>query len=1216
MSRFLPPGNAFPFNSQDGAFAEGPTERLEQIGSAMNVKDASTLGRIPSPVTRAYLFYANLFLRSLGDAEDRDEGHALASKGRQTLQAKARRTLRGLLATFALRDVLDLDIRLRSIRLSENATDTIRSVLVPALQATPGGTDQWNPVRFYTIWNDGTEEVLAGRSPLTGIYPAATPPKRLSGLYWYDHAAPNAPVQWYDPTSEMLDPEGAIKISPETRERMRVLMKAWLEYAISNVGRSKLKTSGMEDRDAEALLDELIRWRDDLYSVAVPDDVEVDTRSIADDNTPAFPLLDIVVDASDKFLWSDLPIHDGRLLVTHEQLRSENVRVYGRYFGGSSLFKNEETQRNRGAEHYDTIIQSLPREGENLGQALGLGSEAIPVPFLNVDNLFTPNLTILTTYDPEHEERGGLSAEWKGLEIQTNNIVEYCLLPFDPKILEIIDAETLLASAEANLSRDGQNYIVRLRFGETTITKQYSATGDGAYCIDQAIGRDQFDLRLFPNYDVSAVRHLITASDDGAGSSDDVYYARLRLSPHWDFRDVHPFAKDAEGAVRMRITDNSVEVGDEIERGGSVRSTGAAMFYSMSTQPDGFHVPDRGFCLLDLKDPRKPGQDATEWAVGIDFGTSNTCLAVRNASDEAAEPEILQLPVLTTTLLERPNYNAQFGHVFEGASAALDFFYNFSGGDDALMSQLYFPTQILTQQEAVSPGGSFEVKNGLIYFDNISLADPTLLSLIRGFPQVQSDVAQRFNLKQDIKWDNRDWLKVFMLHLRKQVVLTAAKENRRITDIHFSYPKSFTYTFRNDFRDDLEMVWGDLVDTRPLPMTSESEAARDYVVEGYNQHIIFDVGGGTTDIIAFDGQAPIFQTSFRLAAGQMNDYVLASPDFRRLFVEAVKERAPRVLEGQISDNLLEKFQSGATSAKDKGVVLQLWLGLLQRISDVSEAGRSRLLERTLNHMRSQAEGANVVKGFFLTSTLLMGGLSYYTGQLLRVAADGGFDNEPFELSKVTLTLTGNGSRLYNVLGDAEYAFDDVMEQLFRAGAKIDNNDLRLDFEGLYDYNGTPAPKVTVALGLLRSQDGDEMEDIPTANVAAEAGYPMSEGETSFDTSLVELYQSVLNRDTRFEPPRTAPPNLTKFFDVLGEAMPYGKNGQFPVVPGVAEHWTNDLKGPMYTHAVPDIKNRGYANAQLAEGFEKMPENERPALEPLFIAQLVGLIDAIREEYAA
>ena len=1214
MSRFLPPGGPFPPQPQNGDFTDGPPDLLEQIGSAMKVRRATTEGRIPSPVSRAYLFYANLFLRSLGDADDRQsdtDPDVAASKGRKELQNDARRTLRGLLATFALRDVLNLDIGFKSVRLSKQAADSINQVLVPALDATPGGQSLWNPVQFYTLRVNGTEEVLAGRSPLTGLYPSATPPSQLTGLYWYAQGEDGP--QWYDPTSRTLDEKGEFMIADRTLHRVRQYMRAWLDDVLPTLTQNALQKPGieMEQRDAQRFMEELQAWRDELGSVDIPAEVDVTSSPIATGGDTPLPFLSSTVQAPVHQIWGDLPMHKGRLIVTREEVRSETTRLYGRHFGSA---------------RYEDVLDRLPREGKNLGKQLGLGEDAIPVSYLYIDELFTSNLTLLTTYDADTEDRGGLSEEWTGLEVDFGGTTEYYLIPLDPKILEIMNPEELVRSLSAELAGDNQNYVVRLDFGGTTITKLYSTTGKGAHQVDARIDRDEFDLRLFPNYDLDAVRHLITGDSEQQSNPsredlvDDTYHARLRLSPSWDFRRTDPFRVDGN-QVRTSIQDDAVEIGDESERGGTAKSTGKAVFYTISETPDGFHVPKRGFCLLDLRDPRTSGVTTTDWSVGIDFGTSNTCVAYRDANDQAADPEILRLPVMTTTLLGKPNYNARFGHVFEGASAVLDFFYNYTGDDDDLMSQPYFPTQLLTQQQTVESDDIFDIKNGLIYFDNIGLAEPALLSLIEGFPQIQEEVPQRFSLKQDIKWEKTDWLRVFMHHLRKQIVLTAAARNARVQDLHFSYPKSFDFQFRNRFEGDLDMVWGETTD-ESLTLASESEAARDHVVGGFNQHIIFDIGGGTTDIIGFHEKEPIFQTSFKLAAGQVNDYVLDAPTFRNKFIEAIEQRAKKkVIEGFKDTSVgggsevIEKFQKNASNTKEKGVVLQLWLGLLQRITDVDDSNDAKLLIRILNYLRTEADRQDAIQGFFLSNTLLLGGLAYYTGQLLDQAADGGFGNEAFSLSQVTLTLTGNGSRLYNMLTNAEYPFADVMKQLFRAGAGKKEEDLNVEFDGLFTHNDEPAPKVTVALGLLQNTRQGELRDVPVANVAAEEGFPTPDGETNFNTSLVDFYQSVVKKETTFDPPREVPPNLEGFLDALGDAMPFGKHGQFKVIPAAHRDWTEDLKEEVYTRAVPFIKNRGHDNAILAEDIEGVAEEDRPALEPLFIAQVVGMMEAIRQEYA-
>ena len=128
---------------------------------------------------------------------------------------------------------------------------------------------------------------------------------------------------------------------------------------------------------------------------------------------------------------------------------------------------------------------------------------------------------------------GGLSSEWEGVEIEVGGATEYYLIPLRPQILKIMDPDTLLDSLSAELSGDRKNYVVRLQFGDTPVTKLYSTTGEGRHQVDDTIGRDEFDLRLFPNYDLDAVRHLITGAEEGAAHEDgdhvdDVYYARLK----------------------------------------------------------------------------------------------------------------------------------------------------------------------------------------------------------------------------------------------------------------------------------------------------------------------------------------------------------------------------------------------------------------------------------------------------------------------------------------------------------------------------------------------------------------------------------------------------------------------------------------------------------------------------------------------------------------
>jgi hypothetical protein len=131
----------------------------------------------------------------------------------------------------------------------------------------------------------------------------------------------------------------------------------------------------------------------------------------------------------------------------------------------------------------------------------------------------------------------------------------------------------------------------------------------------------------------------------------------------------------------------------------------------------------------------------------------------------------------------------------------------------------------------------------------------------------------------------------------------------------------------------------------------------------------------------------------------------------------------------------------------------------------------------------------------------------------------------------------------------------------------------------------------------------------------ETGYPAPEGETRFNTPLVDFYQAIDKGDVSLRVPRTAPENLSRFIETLGEVMPYGMHDQFEIIPEATLDWHEALQEGLYEQARPLLNNRIYASAETARGIEKIQKKKRPALEPLFVAQLAALIGAVRRHYA-
>lgn len=1230
-------------------FTPGRATLLEDIGRKMNVARARTEGRIPSPFSRAFVFSLNLFGRGLGDGAG-DDDDRVQGKGRQFLQTQARRTFRGLCAAFALRKALQLHVVLDSAEVIMGR-NTFEDVLLPSIDSGPRGAEFWNPIRFYTVTQDERDraEVLCGISPLSGIYPAAAPPGRLRSLFWYDADTGT----WYDPTSDDLGREGRFRVSPATRAKVNGLMKAWIGEAVRRLQAPHvLEPFGLDPRDKKDLLDEFKLWLREIPGRPAEDVIPQEENGIprsrkASPLAQSLPFLDHACEATAASIISDLPMHDETLLVTREQLLDQGTRLYGRFFGSAE---------------FENAVDALPTYGDNLGLDLGFTDEhRMPIGYVFVDQLFVPNLTYLN--------ETGFSNEWRGLEMEN----EYYLLPFEPDILRYLTPDELHANTSGRLTPNGEAYAVTLTFGDVAIQKSYDVSGQSRYSVDSfTIPADTFDIRVFPNVNVDALPPTYLADEDRT------YYARVRLAPQWTFQ-IGPFHCDHDretGDRGVRLDEGqSTRIGSNREVANEEQfAAGETLFITCDTAPDGFYVRGRGLCLLTLPQPNGTPE---EWEVGIDFGTSNTCVAYKVGTKAA---RTLDFPVLTTTLFRRPSYNATFdapygGYVNERSAALLDFFYKRSETDASVLNQQeYFPTQIVTRQSHVQERVDWDFENGLVYFRNLGLTDSNdVKELIKDFGDYVRKYARaprlpevRFMAKQDIKWENTAWLETFMRHLRIQLLMTAAKENARVSRLTFSYPKAFSLGERDNFQGILRRVWRrELSPDRFL--TSESEAVRNYIVRDHGQHVVFDVGGGTTDVIAFDRQHPIFQTSFKIAARQINQYVVASPRFRSAFLTAVKQVVtPAAFGNQFlkhEDEFVEEAPGYGES--DSHVIETVWVGILENIERRDDG--AQILHDVLSLLRTKSDAVpdeeteRAVRGFFLSIVLLFSGLAFYAGTLLRAASRSLIDPDEraFTLNFVDLILTGNGGKLYRMIDHDTATFDRVIRAMTQAGIAArpeqvsergngeetesrasddalastrppgpttnetsDDRDPEpeIKFSGIYRNGGHAAPKSTVALGLLTNPEfGASGIDaaIPVANVVGEAGYSMDDDEVVFHGDVVDYYEHAATNRRHFTVPDQAPPYLTLFLDALNDVLPKGQNQGLSIVPGIGPDWNEPLKGELYHRSRRAIMTRVAKNASdLQQRLQRMTKDSVPALESLFVIELAALLDTIRDTYSA
>ena len=1205
MSRFLPKAlqdYAIP-QARDKDFTPGQAELLEDIGRKMNVKRAATEGRIPSPFSRAFVFYLNLFGQGFSfDLAPDFEGQAL-DRGRSELQKEARSQLRGLLGAFIFRDALRLQVSHESYMLNPQA-GVVDRVLYESIGASPRGGLFWNPIRYYSFRSLDSEksEVVAGCSPLTALYPAAVPMKGFRSAYWYDYNNGT----WYDPTGREFDEEGVIKVAEVTRSEVCKGIKSWINHALRDLQQNAAvyeHTFGLSNRDRNLLIAELQAWQSEMVTTAV-DAGTVETRPIDNLSGEALlPFLQQVAVVNESSIITDLAISNGTLVCTRDDLLNPNKRIYG---------------RQHGSPDYDNVLNRLSERGSNLGFDLGLGENAIPLPYVFIDLLFTTNLTFVA-----NQSSGGLSSEWSALNVGSEEIF---LFPFKPGIFELLSPRELKNSVEATLDQRGENYIVKLKIGGAVLTKLYSANGQGDFVADN-VSLAEPDIRFFPNYRLEDVA-------DRFPTGQALYYSRIRLSPQWEFpisafaiRDGRVFFDSdfIDGANWAKKATLGFE--NEAVEHGTYRA-GQRQVMTFSKAPNGYFAEDRGLFLLDLPSPTN---SRSEWSIGVDFGTSNTCVTFK-AGDE--KPEVLRLPVLTTTFLNAPIVPTTYSHpsgvdVNEGASALLDFFFRQYPTDRSLSSKDYFPTQVITLHREVQEDPEWDYGSGLIFFRNISLADPIMWRLIRSFLGDNSAMAQqpspRFFLRQDIKWSHRGWLKALMQHLRYQIMLAAAYRGARVAEVSFSFPKSFSWSEKDNFENILRQVWmTNITEQRiALKTVSESEAVRNYIVSEANEYVVFDVGGGTTDLISFSERRPIFQTSFKLAAGQLNKYVVESAAWRKLFLAATKDSFSKE-EFSLNPSLEERFLvASGQPGYEPQVIETVWLGLLEMIESAGPQKLASVLSTLRQAMGdSSKEESGAVLGFFMSLSMLFSGLAYHAGYLLGAGQDGLYGGRSYKPNHIDLILTGNGSKLYRLIDNEEFPYRDVMKHLFSRGLMQSSAGgavvRTLNFSGLFKLpNGEPAPKTSVALGLLTSPPrglDDNVSVVPVANIIGEFSYAVNGNEAEREASLVDFYQQVASG--KVEIPSQPPVMIKDFVTTMAEALPLGKNGGLPVIPGAGRNWHEKVLDTLYPRATNEIHTRIIDNAgRLKDELKNAQIEEVSALDSVFVIELAALMDRIRDEYA-
>lgn len=417
--------------------------------------------------------------------------------------------------------------------------------------------------------------------------------------------------------------------------------------------------------------------------------------------------------------------------------------------------------------------------------------------------------------------------------------------------------------------------------------------------------------------------------------------------------------------------------------------------------------------------------NAAEWHVGVDFGTSNTVLAIR-AGDQPNAAVFQDREILLP--LTRPSADAE-----------------------RFLNSYFFPAELPAR----------EFGTAIYHLRNLPTLDvaqePLALRMSVPFDgRVENDASNR--IVGDLKWTaerERTFLAAgFLRHLAATVLSSALRQGVTPDRVHFTY--SFPRAFQKGQIQNLQGLWADVeagfaarglrrVDVKPGPDESRCVLrhffAAGLIGEAGDADVVVDVGGGTTDIAAYGGGRTLVLDSIYLGGRNLTgarEQAETAEGLRNPFVDAFVRWAAE-------NNFPEQQRPVLQKYLDDGQVHLAFTYLIR-------TGWYKPGEAALFRSTPAGEGFQLLVLYFFAATF------HHLGLTFRALHQGGHAGAPF-----SVTFAGNGSQYLSWLGDPRRSAvdDDLRAALIHVFQEASG----LDAGGL-QVRVTSRPKQEVASGLV------------------------------------------------------------------------------------------------------------------------------------------------------
>lgn len=796
------------------------------------------------------------------------------------------------------------------------------------------------------------------------------------------------------------------------------------------------------------------------------------------------------------------------------------------------------------------------RQDENLEKTLKKECENEGYLYLTPETIFTEKLVVFAGDNRKLKEH---SSDGNQFAYPVNSAL---LMFMDPKAL----------STNCIVSPDGDNYkaVIYLELvSETGNTISY--TLEKIYKAKDVVKNRGVPLgfSIWPDIKIDNWDQYYLFYDGNA---------QVNILPKNVFavKDIRNKLESLTGTDKIKFIDNMLHshqvVGEEIPiqqttavtELRSLKSSPEAILCNVATQSGGKSYTEHSkrvdVGLILFPDPQVVAETSNLWSVGIDFGTTNSCVYFKENKENPKE------------LIFKNRINTPYdpGTDEEEIEEVMQAHKEFVPSREVTVP---FMTILRERNFKESTVENLPFRSNFIYYVD------QVLYAIQDLPD------DKRPLKFNLKWDEAEQSRTKVQYFVSQAVLQAAVEaaangvKRENLTFNFSYPEAYNADHLRSFkRITRRAVNVGLADEKyktqeRTGFETESISSALYFAKGqeipFTENVVtIDIGGGTSDLSIWQDTKLLWRNSFRLAG-------------KDVLINHLSNNLTLIKEISGNDDLLLESYQTLQSIRTNKTKLANGIELLVNSPQFGEAFKNRF------DIISGKEKGKELKDL---TELALSGILYYVSQVLNhLIENGEFQTGKDKSKSLRICLGGKASTLYKIV------FEDADDQagLSKMIEKVTG--------GIFTSIGivfTDTPKHEVSYGLLVDKQGATDLDLTDRSHETVLGEDVIVGKNKIgivsgldadkqwrvkDISQLKTFLKYLQAYSKI------PVKLTKKFegDLEGKINAELKNGQ---------------------SRAQDLRK----NMQSVEGDDSLAEIQKTSsiIEPVFIQGLKQVINEI------